>query len=352
MLRADFSKDQPFVLAIYGCQFHGPSPSNPKSALIENFTSLLDGPAVHIEVMDNDDLSVVGGTSRVWMTYWKSPKEYEAWWQSALVTAFWSALPDDAGFWREKLQFPATRVLFETNQRVPNGFSHAGSFQPLTEKTGYWGSYRDRIEESTPEDKLSSPVTTILPPPKMSRTIRSGRVVMDTFPDHLCCVVEGQDHSAMGPKEHEYWMQHFNDLSNNWITTTVTTGNVDGVVSARLCHYPDRGLINPNHGIDTTNKWAPALGYNRKLQIFYFLDMSYMEKIGRKYKTHIDLRRNFMKAYGPAGDMEGGDLLLWVDLGVLKANEMEAEYVGCYEGTGFMGYLDHPAFQKGGLTCT
>ena len=42
--------------------------------------------------------------------------------------------------------------------------------------------------------------------------------------------------------------------------------------------------------------------------------------------------------------MEGGKLVLWVDLGILKGHNMEAEYVGCFEGTGFLAYKDHPEF--------
>lgn len=56
------------------------------------------------------------------------------------------------------------------------------------------------------------------------------------------------------------------------------------------------------------------------------------------------LRRKFMEVYGPGGPMEGGKLVLWVDLGILKGHNMEAEYVGCFEGTGFLAYKDHPEF--------
>lgn len=39
------------------------------------------------------------------------------------------------------------------------------------------------------------------------------------------------------------------------------------------------------------------------------------------------------------------DLLLWVDVAVLKGEEIDAEYVGCYDATGFLAYDEHPAFK-------
>lgn len=349
MFRADFSKNCPFALVIFGCQYHGALPNPSKASLIETFDGLIKGPATHVEVMEHDDLTPIGGTSKVWMSYWKSVASYDTWWKTPEVTAFWASLPDDAGFWREKLQFPDTRVLFESNKRLSNGFSHVGSFEPLTEKTGYWGSYRDRLEEATVDDRLSSPIESILPVRNGASTIHRGRVVIEQFPNNLCFVMEGQDLSAMTPREHKYWLDNFNELTNQWLTTATMAENDDGMVSARLCYNPFSGPITSDITDSSCGEksWPFGLGFNRRLQMLYFLDLSYMERIGRKYKSHVQLRKEFMMAYGPSGDMEGGDLLVWVDLGILKAKDMEAEYIGCYEGTGFMAYMDHPAFRKG-----
>lgn len=42
-----------------------------------------------------------------------------------------------------------------------------------------------------------------------------------------------------------------------------------------------------------------------------------------------------------------GKQLMWVEQGVLKSQEIEAEYIGCYEGTGFMAFEGKPGFSVG-----
>ncbi|EOD46993.1 putative aldoxime dehydratase protein [Neofusicoccum parvum UCRNP2] len=281
------------------------------------------------------------------MSYWKSPNDYQQWWDGEKVSQFWASLPADAGFWREKLSLASTRAMFETNKNTPNGFAHAGSLVDLTEKTGYWGAYRDRLDDATPQDRLTSPLRAVPPPTPRSARVRSGRVVIDRFPDNMCFVVEGQDHAAMGPGERDHWAENFDLLTKSWVSHVVNAGPEAGMVSARLCHAPQSGRVEGGSGGTAEDQgWAQAFDFNRKVQILYFLDMSYMERIGKSTKTHVDLRRKFMQSYAPTGPMANGDLLLWVELAVLKAQDVEAEYIGCYEGTGFMAYEEHPSFQK------
>ena len=45
--------------------------------------------------------------------------------------------------------------------------------------------------------------------------------------------------------------------------------------------------------------------------------------------------------------MSKGKLLMWVEMGILKATEIEAEYIGCYDGTGFMAFEGNVGFQGG-----
>ena len=72
-----------------------------------------------------------------------------------------------------------------------------------------------------------------------------------------------------------------------------------------------------------------------------------MEKIGRSNKGHVVLRNNFLKDYCPGGKMADiAKLLLWVETSVVKKGEIECEYVGCLEGTGFMAYDKSDAFKS------
>ncbi|KAJ6118251.1 hypothetical protein N7471_013718 [Penicillium samsonianum] len=352
MLAAKFSRSGAFVQCLFGCQYHGPSADQEKSDLIHRFQDLVQSSAVHVEILEQEDPIIPGYFGTVFMAYWRRETDYEGWWNSELVVHFWKSLPDNAGFWREKLSFPASRVLFETNKRITNGFSHVAKFEPLVEKSGYWGAYRDRIEESTPSDKLSSDIEIGIPAPTpaaepgLRPQVRLGRTAIERFPDNICFLVEGQDHSAMEAPEKKYWFEKFEDLTNDWIVTSTTASHEEGIISARLCHSIESG---PNKRLDLdmdikSDKLPKALTLNRRVELFYFFDMSYLERISRKCNTHVALRRNFMDAYGQGGVMQDGNILLWVDVGILKGTDMEAEYIGCYEGTGFLAYWDHPGF--------
>jgi len=123
------------------------------------------------------------------------------------------------------LAFPASRVLAETNHPIKNGFSHAADFEPLVEKTGYSGSYRDRIEESTSDDKLFSPFELAVPTEEHLPQISLGRTVIGKFPENICFVVEGRDYGSMTSTEKDYWFEHLESLSDDWVKTTITTGH-------------------------------------------------------------------------------------------------------------------------------
>ncbi|KAH7175270.1 heme-containing dehydratase protein [Dactylonectria macrodidyma] len=346
MLRSRFPTAHHFTVSIFGCQYHAESPSSSKLGLINKFDNLIKNAAIGVEVLEQNDIP-----TKIWMSYWASPQSFKTWWESDGTTSFWASLPDDAGFWRETFSLPATRSMYESNKAKPSGFGHCGEAIPLTEKTGYWGAYRSRMTPDSPEDKFSSPLSTLSTPRSPTNNIRPGRVRMARFPDNICVVVEGQDYSEMKGEERQYWDENFDSLTKQWVTTVVTSGPEKGMVSARACHAFDGEKIlgatktkTNGEAKPTANGIFPGLDYTRQTQILFWLDLSKMEHIGKWDKGHVKLRRDFMAAYGPGGPVEGGDLLLWVDLGILKGDEIDAEYVGCFDATGFLAYDSHPLF--------
>jgi hypothetical protein len=44
--------------------------------------------------------------------------------------------------------------------------------------------------------------------------------------------------------------------------------------------------------------------------------------------------------------LSDGKSVIWVEMFLLEPSDFEAEYIGCLEGTGFLGYEDHPSFQQ------
>lgn len=69
-----------------------------------------------------------------------------------------------------------------------------------------------------------------------------------------------------------------------------------------------------------------------------------MEEIGRQNKGHVDLRKRFLEAYGPDGQIMTGKISLRVETAVLKSCEMDCEYVGCAEGTGLLAFSSSEHF--------
>ncbi|KAF5664963.1 phenylacetaldoxime dehydratase [Fusarium heterosporum] len=353
MLRARFPTSHHFTLSIFGCQYHAEAPDVTKSQLIETFDNLLNDVAIRVEHLEQNDIP-----SKIWMTYWKSPQSFKQWWESDKTSSFWVSLPEDAGFWRETFNLPATRAMYEGTGRDPVGFGHCGRLLPLTEKTGYWGAYRSRMTPDFEGDTFSSPVTTFPNRQPPSDKLQPGRVRVTDFPDNLCIVIEGQDYSAMEDRELDHWNENFDGLTKRWITNVATAGPEKGMVCARACHsFAGEKKLGVTNGTATVNGKLssdgifPGLDYAQQTQILIWQDISKMEHMGRYDKTHVELRRRFMSQYGPGGVMEGGDLMLWVDLGILKNDEIDAEYVGCYEGTGFLK-LGESQFFKAELVTT
>lgn len=334
-----------FTISTFGAQYHGNSPSESQAALIQRFETYLKASAVFVEDLVQDDTERGLGLSRIWISYWKSPEDYQKWWESPDIKHFWSSLPDDVGFWRERLNFSKTRFVTEMSQDIPSGVGHLGPLAPLTEKTGYWGALRDRIQESTNRNILASSLDGVPQPKQPNGELRHGRVQVTKFPDNMCFVIEGQDHINMKADETKLWSEKFHRNTKRFITNVVRSGPEAGVLTTRLCHAPESGKIKvePSYAEDDPDIF-PALDFNRTVEIFFFLEFRYMERAGRREKAHVALRRDFMDAYEPSGVMGHGEMLVWVDCGVLKSQDMEAEYIGCYDATGFLAYDHHPEF--------
>lgn len=351
MWGVEFTSDEPFAYSVIGVQYQGETPRETTWSLIRKLDELLlgssaaAGPAHTDHLVEDGHGHLQGWKSRIWLSYWATSKEYDAWKQSPPVAEFWNALPTDAGVYREVLRVSPRRTQLGTNKEKESGMGHIGSLKPLGEKSMYWGCYRDRYLDSSADNKLSSTLDAVPDPirPRPSKgtatQIRPGRTTIKSFPENLCFVVEGQDHSEITVEEKKHWFEHFDGAVTKWMQDLMDAGPEEGILDAKVCYSNDSGLYR--------NDTVSALNYNKKVQLFWFLDHRHMEKIGRSNKGHVALRHSFIQSYCPAGPMGAdGKLLLWVETSVLKADEIEAEYIGAVEGTGFMAYDHHPEFQS------
>ncbi|KAJ5960796.1 heme-containing dehydratase [Penicillium vulpinum] len=329
-----FANDEPFVISIFGIQYPTGEPTDDQEHLTDEFNALMnENPVFVYRLMKDGRGSISAGKTFIWLTYWKTHGDYKAWWEQEDVSHFWKDLPSESGMWREVMKPSPRRSQYGTNQTYENGMGQLGTRVSLGEKSSYWGCYRHRMADSS-VDKFASPTPgskPICPRAPESNLDRPGRVQHVEIADNLCFVVEGQDHTELLAEERNHWFENFDGSFNQWVKDLVDAGPEAGILDARLCYEPGSGTF-----CDSEPRALSALQYNKKVQLFYFKDLSYMERIGRLNKGHVDMRKRFLESYGSEGEMKDGKICLWVETVVLKADEVECEYIGCAEGTGFM----------------
>ncbi|KAI8680625.1 hypothetical protein LRP88_04585 [Fusarium phalaenopsidis] len=326
--RASFKPGDLFLYGIYGIQYQGQSPSGPQLDLIQKFDEIISG-QTHLDritVPGND-----GFATQIWLSYWW-PKSYAEWWSKPAVKEFWSGLPDDAGMWREVLTVSPSRVQNACTAELKNGLNGLGNMEPFSEKIGYWGCVRHRIPDVSLGDKLASSLEEM--PSRVPETsdIRPGRTLVTDLPDNICFLVEGQDHTRMSAREKDLWFEEFDELVTGWMEHLGKDTTANGLFDVRMGHVSDCGTFKDTGPVN--------LNHNRKIEMFYWMDMSKFERAGRVHRGHIKLRKRWMETYGPGGEMGDGvgKINLWEETSIMKGSDIVAEYVGCREGTGFMAY--------------
>jgi len=301
--------------------------------------------------------------STTFVAYWLHSSAYEAWKSSEPVKAFWASLPDDAGVWREVMTVPQSRFTHQSDQDQPSGF---GAVVGLTQSSdeGYWGVNRHRLsvtpdEFTAPDDTfVSDYVTTAKAHPDPSKKvieipstygskIRLGRVRITNPPDNLAFFRDGQRLPGLPPAELATWREKLSPLVRSWIGHLNTERNKRGVLSITTHIGRRRDPLPPI----PSEEFDPAaeLGYEdgadgslpETNQLGYFLDLAHFELAGRSFKDHVTLVKSIFQLYGPGGAHgTGGKLFAFAELAIVKGKDLDAEYIGCKEGTGLMLLAD------------
>ncbi|PYH66331.1 aldoxime dehydratase [Aspergillus vadensis CBS 113365] len=344
MFLAFLPPNTPITVTITGTNSH--TPPNLTTTLTSLFASAQsDSLCAHTETLHQHHTN-----STIHLTYW-STENYKTWLASPQVSAFFSSLDNDsaeaaaaAGIYHETLTIQPSRIQGATNHPVPSGCMHLGKIDLKPELSGYWGCYPDRIGEKSIKSSITKENISAIAESKADieekGKIIPGKQTITHIPDNICFVVEGQDHSAASAEERTYWAEHFDSLSQEWVGQVLSAGLPGGVVSSRGCYNPSVESTLPDSDSATTEagkrrRYPLTLG--RDVQLLYFVDLQYMETLGRKSAEHVKLRKAFMEAYGPGGVLFGGGLKLWVETAVLRDGDFLGEYWGCVQGTGLLG---------------
>ncbi|KAF4627420.1 hypothetical protein G7Y89_g10736 [Cudoniella acicularis] len=338
--------DYVFAYGLFGVQYETLT-SEKKKTILELY-SLLSQSADRVDHLQSQShgLPNIGPSSSTFVAYWLRSEEYEKLKETSSWKEFWSGLPGDAGVWREVMTVPKSRFMHASSQEVESGMSSLLKLKQSSDE-GYWGVYRHRLSETPdkhtdPNDTFTSPYVTakassdkpvISIAKGVGAEIRPGRV-RPSIPDNLCFVREGQRQPHCPKEEIDAWIESITPHAQSWITHLNEEREKTGVISLTT-HL---GHENPSTK-STADPFADVEGDRipETNQLAYFLDLAHFELAGRSHRGHVQLRKNVMELYGPGGKLSTmGKAALYVELCVLKSGDMDAEYIGCMEGTGLM----------------
>lgn len=355
---ADLSGDEYLITyGLFGVQHESLTPE--KRKVILYLYSLLAESAGRVDHLQDQSHGLPRGSpkSTTFIAYWLRSEDYQKWKETEPVKGFWASLPDDAGVWREVMTVPKSRFMHASSQNVESGIA---TLLPLKHSSdeGYWGVYRHRLsavpdKHTDPSDTFTSPYITsakadgtpskpvIHIPNAFAGEIVKGRVHISNVPDNMCFVREGQRQPHVSKEELDAWLESIAPHAKSWIEHLDTERNKNGVV-AFTTHIGHEKPVSKKSEKDLDPGADLELDSNaiaETNQLAYFLDLAHFELAGRSHRGHVQLRKNTMTLYGPGGKMSLGKAVLYVELCVLKSGDLDAEYIGCVEGTGLM-YLN------------
>lgn len=333
--------DPSYVIALFGIQYEDITPEKQKIA--STLLKMIDASAGHVDCLfdDQEDGSSDGCRTILFAAYWASSSDYRSWWAQDDVQSFWHSLSDDAGVWREVMIVPESRFMHASTADKKTGMSLARKANmQQSGNEGYWGVYRNRLAASKSDDLMSPYITASTPntahdaadkptlqlsnPSGEPKSIRRGRVHLPKGIDNLAWVREYQSYVDVKEDENEQWSKHLTPHAKAWMDHLDKERSKTGFLSFRMTMAVERG--------DLENGNAASLKkINEMNQFAHVLDLAHFERAGKSFEHHRKLRKNMMELMGPDWAAH-----LMVELAILKASDLEAEYVGCIEGTGLM----------------
>jgi len=352
-----------FAYGVFGVQHD--ELTTAKKQQVSTLHRLLVPSAVRVDHLQDERYGAgdddTGPKTSVFVASWRRPDDYRHWKQSDAVRRFWDELPDDAGVWREVMTVPKSSYTFTASQPVASGA--AALFGVKFEEDdgqGSWGVNRRRLARTAaalgapPDDFASEFQTsaesnrepgrkTLTVPASFPARIRPGRVKLTKPPDNLLFFRDGQRQPNLSAAERRSWEEKLQPLARSWFEYLATNRNKHGVMSfdRLVSRYSEDGSAARAADLDVgADIQKDATAILEAGQMGYFLDLGHFELAGRSFKDHVALVRTAIALYGPGGPHSGdGRLSIFAEHIVVKSANLDAEYIGCREGTGLM-YLE------------
>lgn len=279
----------------------------------------LDGPEI-VEALEFVDSE--GHSNDVLLAFWASKGSYERWWTRGDVVSLWadfrSNFGQDLGIWREVMTPHKDRYQYGAGVPHKAGIGVLGELIPC-DKFGYWGGYRDRVPASS-IDRFR-PSIKCLPEPAAVESLGKC-LIIDNFPDNLCFIREGQGWERCDADELMVWEKSMAPVVDGWIDELAADPVATGCISIRAARERDRVT---NHVL------------KRQSQIGFLLSLKHIEAAARSNPKHLEVHASFSDMYRcPKFNPQ---MHVWVEMFILKAPEIVAEYINCSSATGFLPFF-------------
>ncbi len=306
------------VHALYGIQT---SNAEAAAAFITALRDLAAQPAGPQHLERGRYRDAAGFDCEILLAYWTDIAAEQRWWTSAAVQSWWRALPLTdirTGYWREVLKPAKERFQYAAGVEDPAG---ASAILPLVpcKIFGYWGAYRDRLPASH-HDLFRSPLAQV-PSPQIQRT--HGRRLTVRVPDNLCFIREGQGWERCETAEKQIWDEQMEPVLDRWVAFLGADPIATGCLSIRDCQEVDVETGRPNA---------------RRSQLAFLLSLGHIEQAARTQPTHLAVHGSFIAMYTEPRFTPR--MHVWVEVLILKHDELVTEYVNCHPGTGLLPFFE------------
>lgn len=256
------------------------------------------------------------------LAYWVGRDGFQRWNNSAQVSAWWATLPtdpsSDVGFWREVMSAYKDRFQYAAGTEEK---ASAAALLPMvgSKKFGYWGSYRDRFPASRTDNFASAYKE--MPDPLQRET--KGKRIRVATPDNICFIREGQGWERALEAERSIWTDKMEKVVDQWVEALQKTPKETGGLSIRFCREQ-----NVETGVER----------EKQSQFGFLLSLAHIEKAARTHATHLCVRSSFIDMYTEPKFQP--QMHIWVEVQILKKDELDAQYVNCHAKTGLLPYFE------------
>lgn len=304
------------IVTLLGVQGEDPAA---RHAFIDDCTRLAQGAAGPARLERGECVDASGMPTSLLMAYWSDSTAAATWWDSQPVSEFWQALSSDGalGYFVERMNLKSERFNYAAGTEDKHGSAAVLPLEPSS-TFGYWGAYRDRLPASK-TDKFESLLEKLSVNPNKPT---HGQRIKVEIPDNICYIREGQGWGDCEPVEREIWEAQMDGVVGEWVARLGGDPVATGCMSIRDCAE-----------FDAVNGAA----IDRRTQIAFLLSLGHIEQAARTDPAHLAVHGAFVKMYREPQFKP--KMHVWVEVGVMKKNELDTEYVNCHPGTGLLPYF-------------